>query len=174
MKTAIPAVFCLLFGLARIGSLIADESTSDMTRFDVIRAPMDWAAGYFSASRGNDLRLVRRELDLDHDKKPELLIGFVPGQSQNGIPFVIFQRLDDGYRYLGELFFHRDLSNIKVLPLGEDGGIRIAQLWHRTAEETGLGILTHNGSRFVTVESRTLRPRRNEADKRTLEEIFGR
>ena len=120
---------------------------------DPIGSPTDWARGYFAASWGESILLIQRELDLDLDGEPELLLGNAHGQSKNGMPFAVFQRKSEGYRYLGELWCQRDFSNLRVLPPAGDGSIRLAQLWHMSAEEVGIAILGRDGTHFLPIES---------------------
>lgn len=140
-----------------------------------IQSPVDWAEGFFYERWGGCSEMLQAELDIDHDGVAELFIGGTKWSGTNGIPWAVFRRVADGYEFLGPSFIRRDFSFFKVLPLADDGAIRLARYWHVSGQEGFIEIIGHDGEGFVTISRETVYggDSGNEADRRKLDELFG-
>ena len=118
-----------------------------------IDSPVDWALGYFQKSFGEGTHITRMQIDLDHDGTDELFIGWNAARGRNGMPFLVFQKYESGYLFLGELFMRADLRGFKVLPRTTDGKINFAQYWAHGGCEGTIAFSTHDGTRFQTLKS---------------------
>ncbi len=150
------------------------------TSYETIQCPIDWARGLFRERYGDSppeyAEVSLFELDIDHDAKDELFVGYSRARGQIGIPWAVFERQPNGYRYLGELWFRETLSNFAILPLAPDGGMRIALLWHISASEASLSIVGHDGSDFVGISGGIVHAGDSGTaeDRRKVDEIFGK
>lgn len=133
------------------GSVI--YSAERLEKPDFIKSPLDWALGYFLISRGEGSQIARTSADLDHDEIDELFLGWPAAGGRNGMPFIVFKKIDGGYKFLGELFFRENFVGFKVLPLSDNGKIRFAQYWAHGGCEGTIQIFTHDGMRFSVVSS---------------------
>ena len=155
-----------------LGLITAAET---LQKPEFIGSPLDWATGYFQASRGDGTHLARIELDLNHDGRDELFLGWAAARGRNGMPFLVFQRSDAGYLFLGELFFRQNLVGFKVLPLSDDNEIRFAQYWAHGGCEGTISIYTHDGNGFTIVDSEAIcaGDSGTERGNRRFREVFG-
>ena len=141
----------------------------------LIKSPMDWALGYFLISHGDSTHIARTWLDLNHDGIDELLLGWPASRGRNGMPFLVFQKSDDGYAFLGEIFARQDFTGFKVLPLSENNQIRFAQYWAHGGCEGTIAITEHNGTRFSVVKSEQICAGDGGTDEgnKRFREVFG-
>lgn len=114
-------------------------------------------------------------MDLNHDGTAELFFGWNAAGGRNGMPFLVFQKSENGYLFMGELFMRKDLIGFKVLPLSEGGNIRIAQYWAHGGCEGTVSISIHDGTIFRSTKSEKICTGDNgtEAGNLRFREIFG-
>ena len=118
-------------------------------------------------------RITEYRLDLDHDGTPELFLAWESFHGQAGCPHFVFKQ--DGVRYvlLGELFMHP--KGLRILPLGEDGRLRIV-----TYRRLGGGVgdilwMTSKDGQFVVLQQERIHPGDSGTDegRARLAEVFG-
>ena len=151
------------------------HSTEVIEKPALISSPMDWALGYFQKSYGEGSHITRTQIDLNHDGIAELLLGWNAARGRNGMPFLVFQKSEAGYLFLGELFLRADLRGFKVLPLSRDGKLNFAQYWAHGGCEVTIAFSTHDGTRFNVVKSEKIcaGDSGTEQGNKRLKEVFG-
>ena len=136
-----------------------------------------WAADNFSDGPNAEQdywKLEMFELDIDHDKIPEVFVTTPRLHGNGGGPHFVFQKRKEGYFYIGRL--DGSQHTMRVLPLGSDHLPRIMTFWNNGGGSGTASISKNNGKRFIQVSSEVIRSGDSgtEEGRKRFEALFGK
>ena len=147
----------------------------DLSYANLIDDPVKWTAdniavalvGGKPAVPLDSMNIKITEVDIDHDKNPELFVWSSRHMGQAGGPVLGFRRTGDRYKYIGEV----GTLCFSVLPLNQYEMPSIATYWHMSAYEGNLSIFINDGDRFIKQSSETV-DLRTEAGRSRFQKFF--
>ena len=114
-----------------------------------IADPWYWAEVRFDVDAGGTRESIWGfEVDLDHDEVTELGITSLATHGTGGGEYAFFRKDGANYRFIGYL----GINTLQVLPLNEDGSMRLRTTWHMNASCASVATYTNDGSRFQSIE----------------------
>lgn len=144
-------------------------------RRDEIADPRAWAHGQWNENLvgGQEQRITEYRLDLDHDGTPELFLALQSFYGQAGCPHFVFKEDGCGYVLLGQLLMHP--RGVRVLPLGEDGKLRIVTYRRLGGSQGDILWMTSRDGQFVVLRQERIHPGDSgtEEGRARLAEVFG-
>ena len=143
----------------------------------LIADPFAWAATQFLDSPDATIeaaRLESFEADIDHDGLGELFVTSATTRGNAGAGYLVFRRAGRKFSYIGEIGLSRQA--FRILPLGEDGSVRLLVYWGNGGGEGTLSVLSNDGRRFKTVGSEVIHPGDSGTDegRKKFEDAFGK
>ena len=168
-------ILILSFLLCSMTTGCAQQVASSPSRGAEIADPRAWAHRQWDENLvpGQEQRITEYRLDLDHDGTPELFLALESMYGQAGCPHFVFKQ--DGSRYvlLGQLLMHP--RGVRVLPLGEDGKLRIVTYRRLGGSQGDILWMTSRDGQFVVLRQERIHPGDSgtEEGRARLAEVFG-